>query len=185
MTPHTSTRTGFDQALRHLGALRAAAGRYAPRERADAEDLVQETLLRAFSAWDRFEPGTDCRAWLLRILTNSFINGYRRARRERTLQHLDDPLVCPLRRRAARQPELALMDRLLADEVVAAIDALPLEFRRVVVLADLAGATYREIAEQLGIPIGTVMSRLYRGRKLLEGRLKGYASEQGVVRRAA
>lgn len=173
------------QALVHLGALRAAARRYTNRDMADAEDLVQETLLRAFVAWERFRPGTDCRAWLLRILTNCFINGYRRSLHQRRLTQQDDPLVCPRRRRAARQPELSIMEQLLADEVVHALESLPPEYRQVVNLADLGEMSYRDVADELGCPIGTVMSRLHRGRQLLASQLQDYAKEQGITRRAA
>lgn len=183
---HLRERERFvEQALIHVEVLRAAARRYVAREKADADDLVQDTLLRALVAWDQFRPGTDCRAWLLRILTNSFINTYRRARRERRLADHDDLLICPARSRASRQPESTLMELLLADEVLEALKCLPQEFRQVVVLADLEGASYREIAQQLGCPIGTVMSRLHRGRKMLEVELRDYARAQGILREEA
>jgi RNA polymerase sigma-70 factor (ECF subfamily) len=173
------------QALPHLGVLHAAAQRYAKRDRAAAEDLVQETLLRALISWERFRPGTDCRAWLLKILTNSFINGYRRKTRQRRLAQNEELLFCPRRRRAAHQPEATLMESMLADEVIAALESLPDEFVEAVALADLAGMSYREVAARIGCPIGTVMSRLHRARKLLAEQLTDYAREQGITRDAA
>lgn len=171
------------QALAHAGELFATALRFSRNQR-DAEDLVQETLLRAFAAWDRFEKGTNCRAWLFRILTNSFINECRRTTKERRWAAVGDGTISAARRRAALDPESVMLDGLLADEVLEALSALPLDFRRVVVLADLEGLSYRDIARRIGCPIGTVMSRLYRGRRLLEGALGGYAREQGIARAA-
>jgi len=180
-----SKRDSFEQqALGHVGELYATALRYA-RDEKDAEDLVQETLLRAYAAWEQFQQGTNCRAWLFRILTNNYINEYRRLHKERRWLTWSDPLVSPFRRRAARDPEGVLFERLLGDEVVAALGALPDEFRNVVVLADLQGLSYREIAERLECPLGTVMSRLHRGRRLLEGSLQDYARRQGIRREAA
>jgi RNA polymerase sigma-70 factor (ECF subfamily) len=168
------------QALQHLSELRAAALRYARNER-DAEDLVQETLLRAFAAWGSFQQGTNCRAWLFRILTNSFINEYRRLSKERAYAGRNEPLFSPARRHAAGDPEGALCERMLGDEVTAALSALPGDFRCVVVLADVQGMSYREIAETIGCPLGTVMSRLYRARRILETSLGEYAREIGIA----
>ncbi len=176
-----SQRQSFEkQALGHLGELYAAALRYARNEK-DAEDLVQETLLRAFTAWEQFEEGTNCRAWLFRILTNNFINQYRRAHRERCWLARTDPLVSPTRRRAAHDPEGTLHDRLLGDEVVAALDTLPEDFRRVVILADIQGLSYREIACAMCCPLGTVMSRLHRARRVLGQQLVAYAHTLGIA----
>jgi RNA polymerase sigma-70 factor (ECF subfamily) len=174
-------RAEFEQeALRHLSELRATALRFARNER-DAEDLVQETLLRAFSAWESFQAGTNCRAWLFRILTNNFINEYRRIARERIWAWHDEPFVSASRRHAAQNPEATLFERLLGDEVVSALSELPDEFRRVVILADLEGLSYREVATKLGCPLGTVMSRLYRARRILEAELWDYARELGIA----
>jgi RNA polymerase sigma-70 factor (ECF subfamily) len=167
------------QALGHLHELYATALRYA-RDEKDAEDLVQETLLRAYAAWEQFQEGTNCRAWLFRILTNNFINEYRRLHRERRWLARTDPLVSPLRRRAARDPEGAFHELLLGDEVVAALSTLPEGFKKVVILADLQGLSYREIAEELDCPLGTVMSRLHRGRRMLSFQLQDYARTQGI-----
>jgi len=162
--PDCAKRDSFEQqALGHLHELYATALRYA-RDEKDAEDLVQETLLRAFAAWEQFQEGTNCRAWLFRILTNNFINEYRR-----------------LRRRAARDPEGAFHELLLGDEVVAALSTLPDGFKQVVILADLKGLSYREIAEELSCPIGTVMSRLHRARRMLSLQLHDYARTQGIA----
>ena len=172
------------EALVHIRDLRAVALRYV-RNEGDAEDLVQETLLRAYAAWHRFQLGTNCKAWLLRILTNSFINEYRRNTKERRWLSREEPLVCPGRRRAAADPEGVLMERLLGDEVKAALKTLSADYREVVVLADLQGMSYREIAKRVGCPMGTVMSRLHRGRRQLGRVLVGYAREQGILKEAA
>jgi RNA polymerase sigma-70 factor (ECF subfamily) len=176
--PHTAFAS---QALQHIDELYAAALRYS-RNSGDAEDLVQETLLRALASWDQFRQGTNCRAWLFRILTNNFINEYRRVTRERRWLNRHDTLVSPSRRRAARDPEAVLLEGTLSDEVVAALRTLPESFRRVVILTDLRGLSYREVADRLGCPIGTVMSRLYRGRRYLEEVLQDFARQQGIGR---
>lgn len=142
---------------------------------------MQETLLRAYAAWGSFQQGTNCRAWLFRILTNSFINEYRRLSKERAYAGRNEPLFSPARRHAAGDPEGALCERMLGDEVTAALSALPDDFRCVVVLADVQGMSYREIAETIGCPLGTVMSRLYRARRILESSLGEYAREIGIA----
>jgi RNA polymerase sigma-70 factor (ECF subfamily) len=176
---------GFEhEALRHLRELQAAALRLTGNDK-DAEDLVQETLLRAYAAWERFEKGTNCRAWLHRILTNNFINEYRRLVKERRWLGQQEPIICQRRRRLALDPEASYFEQQLADEVVEALLELPEEFRAVVILADIKGQSYREIARHLHCPLGTVMSRLYRGRRILEKSLGDYARERGIVRTAA
>jgi len=176
------------QVLPHRETLLAAALRMT-RERSDAEDLVQETLLRAFAAWHRFEQGTNCRAWLLRILTNTFINGYRRRRR-----HNRFATDCPADAVAAcygdapdraRDPQGTLLHGQLGDEVTAALARLAPDYREVVELADLHGVRYRDIADRLGVPIGTVMSRLFRARRQLEVLLSDYAATDYGIRKAA
>lgn len=171
--------------LDHLDPLYAAALRLTKNER-DAEDLVQDTFLRAYRFFDKFERGTNIKAWLFKILTNTFINRYRRKVKERSV--VEDERDTVHERFMSRDvtestsnPEQYFFDRLLSDDVLAAIDALPLDFRMVVILADLQEFSYKEIAEILDCPVGTVMSRLYRGRKLLQKYLLGYAIEQGVV----
>jgi len=157
------------------------------RSASDADDLVQETLIRAYGAWDRFEPGTNCRAWLFRILTNSFINGYRKRKRHRrfTQENYDDACAAVFGDVEARaqSPRRSLVEKSLGDEVSAALDTLGVEYRQVVEMADLKGQRYRDIAGKLGVPIGTVMSRLYRARRQLESLLRDYAaSDYGIAR---
>ncbi len=155
----------------------------------DARDLVQETLLRAMTAWERFEPGSNVRAWLHRILVNSFINGYRKRRRHQRFATerpgdarmafygtLDD---------CTPDPEVELTEDLLSDEVRVALARLGDDYREVVARADLAGEKYKDIAAALRLPIGTVMSRLFRARRQLESDLQGYAARDWGLRKAA
>jgi RNA polymerase sigma-70 factor, ECF subfamily len=155
----------------------------------DARDLVQETLLRAMLAWERFEPGSNVRAWLLRILTNTFINGYRKRRR-----HQRFASECPADARAALygtpddttgDPVAAIVADVLGDEVAGALGRLSPDYREVVERADLRGEKYKEIARATGVPIGTVMSRLFRARRQLEAELRAYAAEDWGIQRAA
>lgn len=171
------------QALHYQKDLRAAAFRYT-RNEGDAEDLVQETLLRAFRAWHSFQPGTNCKAWLLRILTNSFINNYRKSTKEKRYLSRQEPLICPTRLHAASHPEQNLVNQWLSDEVSHALSTLPLDYKEVVTLADIHGLSYKEIADSLNCPIGTVMSRLHRGRKILSKILSSYAKERGILKAA-
>jgi RNA polymerase sigma-70 factor (ECF subfamily) len=152
------------------------------RNRRDAEDLVQETCLRAFAAWSSFEPGSNARSWMFRILTNTFINGYRRARRAETLpaEEVATAAYSPHARQAAEDPESLVGDELLRAEVSRALASLPDEFRCVVVLCDVEGFAYREIAEIMGCPVGTVMSRLSRARRRLQTELRAIAREHGL-----
>ena len=145
----------------------------------DAADLVQDAVMRAWTFWDRFEPGSNARAWLQRILMNTFINAYRKQRRERELFRAAGE---ESRRYAETATDLhdAARDG-LGDEVGAALAALPPEFRAVVELVDLGDFSYREVAQKLGCPIGTVMSRLHRARKQLQESLSGYASQEGYL----
>src|SRR6266545_1259385 len=165
--------------LPHRDELLAAALRYT-RNRADAEDLVQDTFARALGAWSRFEPGSNCRAWLFRILTNGFISGYRRRRRHNRFAHEtgDDAVTAFYGDGFDRvgDPAEALVTDGLSDEVEAALAELCEDYLKVVLLADLRGARYRDIATDLGVPIGTVMSRLFRARRQLEERLRDYAA---------
>jgi len=174
------------EAMVHLDALYGAALRLT-REPVVAEDLVQEALLRAYQAWHQFCPGTNCRAWLMRILTNTFINGYRRRVKEREI--LDDETTTPHGSRffcleTARRwacPERGYEERALSPRVVEALDELRPEFRDVVVLSDLQGLPYRDVADALGCPIGTVMSRLFRARRALRDRLRDHARQFGLA----
>ena len=187
LTNTDRTRREFESlALGHIDPLYSAALRLTKNER-DAEDLVQDTFLRAFRFFDKFERGTNIKAWLFKILTNTFINRYRRKVKERTVvegaarEGQNERFVARDANESAANPEQYLFDRLLSDDVLRAIDVLPIDFRLVVILADLQEFSYKEIAEILDCPVGTVMSRLYRGRKLLQKSLLGYALESGVV----
>ncbi|MCA3014868.1 MAG: sigma-70 family RNA polymerase sigma factor [Myxococcaceae bacterium] len=156
-----------------LDALYAGALRLTRNER-DAEDLVQDTVMRAYRFFDKFERGTNFRAWLFKILTNTFINGYRRQVKERSLgdeserQSVEAQFFSADTTAQTQNPEEYLLHRVMSEDVLAAIDALPIDFRLVVILADLQEFSYKEIADILDVPVGTVMSRLFRGRRQLE-----------------
>jgi len=174
-----------EEALVHADALYGAALRMT-RNRSDAEDLLQETFLKGFRAYGRFEEGTNLRAWLFRILTNTYISTYRKRQRAPLETDLDDVEDLYLYRRLTasglnRSAEDAALERLTAPEVLAALDELPEQFRLAVVLSDVEQFSYKEIAEITGVPIGTVMSRIHRGRKALQKALAPYATEQGLV----
>ena len=175
------------EALSFLDALYRTALRMT-RSEADAEDLVQETYIRAFRFREQFTPGTNLKAWLFRILTNTFINSYRRKQAQPGFTELDDVDEFSLYRRmsdlksasASPNPETEFLNGLVDTEVKDALADLPDKFRSVVLL-DVEGFSYKEIAEMLGIPIGTVMSRLHRGRKFLQKRLLDLAQERGIA----
>lgn len=182
-----ATRVEFESlTLEHLDPLYSAALRLTKNER-DAEDLVQDTFLRAYRFFDKFERGTNIKAWLFKILTNTFINRYRRKVKERTVvegaerETVHERFISRRATEYAANPEQYFFDRLLSDDVLKAIDELPIDFRMVVILADLQEFSYNEIAEIVGCPVGTVMSRLYRGRKLLQKKLKDFARGSGMV----
>jgi RNA polymerase sigma-70 factor (ECF subfamily) len=175
-------------AMEYMPALYSAALRMT-RNAADAEDLVQETYLRAYRGFASFQEGTNLRAWLYRILTNAFINAYRAKQRRPDESDLDEVEDLYLYRRlgaleqamAGRSAEDELMAWFTDDEVKDALEALPEQFRIAVYLADVEGFAYKEIAEILDIPIGTVMSRLHRGRKAMQRKLYEYAVARGLV----
>ena len=177
------------EALAQIDALYRTALRMT-RSAADAEDLVQETYLRAFRSLHQFSEGTNLRAWLFRILTNTYINDYRKRQRRPTNTSLDDieefylydHLIDSGVQPGDERPEDEVLERLTTDEVSSAIDQLPEEFRQVVVLADVEGFAYREIAEIVGIPVGTVMSRLFRARRRLRVQLHDLAVESGFIK---
>jgi RNA polymerase sigma-70 factor, ECF subfamily len=176
------------QAMEYMPSLYSAALRMT-RNPADAEDLVQETYLRAYRGFGSFTQGTNLKAWLYRILTNTFINRYRAAQRRPDETDLDEVEDFYLYRRlgglegarASRSAEDELLDVLTEGEVREAVESLPENFRLAVLLADVEGFAYKEIAEILDIPIGTVMSRLHRGRRALQKRLYEFAASRGLI----
>ena len=167
----------------YAGALRMT------RNPADAEDLVQDTLLRAYRAFDRFEPGTNLKAWLFRIMTNAYINTYRKKQREPQKVSQDEVEDFDLYRELkdhdaslSETPETIVLDSLVDSDITEAIDDLPEQFRLAVVLSDVEDFSYAEIAEIMDVPLGTVMSRLHRGRKALQKRLWELARDRGIVK---
>lgn len=167
--------------LRDRGELLGVAWRLTG-SRAEAEDLVQDALLRAWVFRHRFEAGTNARAWMRRILFNTFVDGYRRRRREREL--LDAVHSEDLRARSFGADD-PVPGESLGDELRAALDALPEDFRRVVVLVDLEEHSYREAAAAIGCPVGTVMSRLHRARKAMKRSLDRHAPTDAALAEAA
>ena len=173
-------------ALPFLDQLYAAAMRMT-RNPADAEDLVQETFVKAFAAFHQFEEGTNLKAWLYRILTNTYINSYRKKQREPYQQVVDEvddwslSLAASHTSSGLRSAETEALDHLPDSDVKEALAELPEDFRMAVYLADVEGFSYKEIAEIMGTPIGTVMSRLHRGRQQLRDLLSDYARERGLV----
>ena len=182
-------RSAFaDLAMEYMPALYSAALRMT-RNPSDAEDLVQDTFLKAYRAFDRFEEGTNLKAWLYKILTNTFINNYRAAKRRPEKADVEDVEDLYLYHRlddlatagTGRSAEEELLDRITDDDVKRAIDSLPEAFRIAVLLADVEGFSYKEIADITDVPIGTVMSRIHRGRRALQKALAGTAVAQGLV----
>jgi RNA polymerase sigma-70 factor (ECF subfamily) len=172
----------------YVGSLYSAALALTHNQ-ADAEDLLQDTYLRAFRAFDSFQEGTNLRAWLYRILTNGFISRYRTKQRRPEETDLDDVEELYLYRRTAALREASegasaedqVLARITDAEVKDALEALPESFRVAVVLADVEGFSYKEISEITDVPIGTVMSRIHRGRKALQKALHDYAVERGIL----
>jgi RNA polymerase sigma-70 factor (ECF subfamily) len=176
------------EALPLLDSLYGAALRMT-RNPSDAEDLVQETMLRAYRAFDTFEPGTNLKAWLFRILTNAYINVYRKRQREPQKVSQDEIEEFDLYRELKDHdpqfevtPESIVLDSLVDSDILEAIEELPEQFRLAVVLSDIEGFTYAEMAEIMEVPMGTVMSRLHRGRRALQKRLWDLAHERGIVK---
>jgi len=183
--PAPDRQTVFEQdVVPFMGQLYPAALRMT-KNPSDAEDLVQETIAKAYAAFSQFRPGTNLRAWLHRILANTFINGYRKRRREpmrastaefgEDWQAGVDRLSTP-----ARSAEAEALDRLTDSDILRALRELPEDFRVAIYLADIEGYPYREVAEMMGTPIGTVMSRLHRGRSKLRAKLARHAPRPGL-----
>jgi RNA polymerase sigma-70 factor, ECF subfamily len=181
-----------EQAMQYMGSLYSAALRMT-RNPADAEDLVQETYLKAYRAFGTFKEGTNLKAWLYRILTNTYINSYRARRRRPEQTDLDEVEDLYLYRRlggleaanAGRSAEEQVLEHFTEGDVKEAVEALPEQFRMAVLLADVEGFSYKEIADILDVPIGTVMSRLHRGRKALQKTLLEFGKERGLVDQTA
>jgi len=177
-----------EEALKQVDALYRTALRMT-RNPQDAEDLVQETYFRAFRSAHQFQRGTNLRAWLFKILTNSFINQYRKRARKPLSNSLEDVedfylyshLVDSGLQPDSPDPEATVIDQFAEAEVIQSLERLPIEFRQVVLLADVEGFSYKEIAEIVGIPVGTVMSRLHRGRRRLQKELWDYAVTSGYL----
>ena len=188
-TPATGvTSWDFDsQVMPYLDSLYNTAYRMT-RSAEDAEDLVQETYFKAYKYYDKFEEGTNLKAWLFKILKNTFINNYRKKKlepRSVDFAEIEDSFERIVRRDNSEKPadpESEFFTGLLDDDVKKALESLPYDYRMVVILADLEDFSYKEIAEILDCPVGTVMSRLYRGRKLLEKVLLKFARQHGYIR---
>ena len=177
-----------EEALPLLDSLYGGALRMT-RNPADAEDLIQETMLRAYRSFDRFEPGTNLKAWLFRIMTNAYINTYRKKQREPQKVSQDEVEDFDLYRELKDHdpqfsvtPETIVLDGLVDSDITDAIEDLPEQFRLAVILSDVEGFSYAEMAEIMDVPMGTVMSRLHRGRKALQKRLWNLARDRGIVK---
>jgi RNA polymerase sigma-70 factor (ECF subfamily) len=183
--PVDEKRASFErEALVHIDALYRVALRLSGNP-ADADDLVQETMLKAYRSWDQYQQGTNAKGWLITILRNSFINEYRR--RTRHPETVDVDTIEPFAVFSDIQdddPQGAFFDRIVDDEVLRAIDQLPEAFRETVVLSDVEGMSYQEIAKILGVPVGTVKSRLFRARQMLQAKLYQYAVSMGYIKGA-
>src|SRR5207249_7951160 len=188
--PPAVTSWDFDsQVMPYVDSLYNTAYRMT-RSAEDAEDLVQETFFKAYKYYDKFEEGTNLKAWLFKILKNTFINNYRKKKlepRSVDFAEIEDSFERIVRRDNSDRPsdpEAEFFTGVLDDDVKKALESLPYDYRMVVILADLEDFSYKEIADILDCPVGTVMSRLYRGRKLLEKTLLKYARHPGYIRGA-
>jgi RNA polymerase sigma-70 factor (ECF subfamily) len=181
--PSTAAVRAFDdEALPHLDVLYRVALRLTG-DPAQAEDLVQDTMLKAYRSWRQYRPGTNAKGWLLTILRNTFINAYRRRKLEPVAMDLEAIEPHALYRAVeSADPEGSFFGRLVDEKVLEAVDALPPDFREVLVLSDIEGMPYAEIAQALELPVGTVKSRLFRARRLLQAQLYSYAVEMGYIK---
>jgi RNA polymerase sigma-70 factor (ECF subfamily) len=180
--PSTAGRTFDAEALPHLDALYRVALRLTG-DPSQAEDLVQDTMLKAYRAWRQYRPGTNAKGWLLTILRNTFINDYRRRKLEPVAMDLEAVEPHALYRAVEQtDPEGTFFSQIVDAKVLQAIDALPPEFREVLVLSDIEGMRYAEIAETLQVPVGTVKSRLFRARRQLQAALYAHAVEMGYIK---
>jgi len=180
--PSVAGRSFDDEALPHLDTLYRVALRLTA-DPSQAEDLVQDTMLKAYRSWRQYRPGTNARGWLLTILRNTFINDYRRSKHEPVPMDLEAVEPHALYRSVEdTDPEGAFFSQIVDAKVIEAIDALPTEFREVLSLSDIEGMSYGEIAETLNIPVGTVKSRLFRARRQLQTRLYAHAVEMGYIK---
>lgn len=153
------------------------------RSREEAEDLTQEAMIRAYEAFDRFD-GTNFKAWMLRIVTNLYINRYRQKQRGPSIGSIDEHAGLEPMADVGEIPDRIVFDPLVGAEIEEALGQVPEDFRMAVILSDIEGLTYQEIADAVGIPIGTVRSRLARGRAILRDLLREYAEQQGYLREA-
>ncbi len=174
------------EAMIHVDPLMRTARRMTKND-SDSEDLVQETMLKAYRFFDRFEKGTNCKAWLFKIMTNIFINNYRsksKAPQSLAFDEIDDSFLFGqlAQVKSVSNPEVEFFSRIFDDDVKEAIGGLPEDFRIVVVLSFLEGFSYQEIADITDLQIGTVKSRLHRGRKLLQKSLWDYAIKNGFIK---
>jgi RNA polymerase sigma-70 factor (ECF subfamily) len=179
--PSAAGRSFDEEALPHLDALYRVALRLTA-DASQAEDLVQDTMLKAYRSWQQYRPGTNAKGWLLTILRNTFINDYRRRKHEPIAMDLEavEPHALDRSMQEA-DPEGAFFSQIVDDKVMEAIDRLPTEFREVLALSDIEGMRYAEIAEVLKIPVGTVKSRLFRARRQLQAELYAHAVEMGYI----
>jgi len=183
--PDDKRRAFEAEALPHLDTVYRVALRLAGDE-TQAEDLVQETMLKAYRSWHQYRPGTNVRAWLLTIVRHTFINEYRKRRRAGTeidVSQVEAFTVFPEVQEV--DPEGRFFDQIVDDEVLRAIDALPDEFREALILSDVEGLAYAQIAQVTEVPVGTVKSRLFRARQALQRELYDYAVEMGYIKKRA
>jgi RNA polymerase sigma-70 factor, ECF subfamily len=180
--PSQAGRSFDDEALPHLDALYRVALRLTG-DPSQAEDLVQDTMLKAYRSWRQYRPGTNAKGWLLTILRNTFINDYRRRKLEPVAMDLEAVEPHAIYRSIENtDPEGTFFSRIVDEKVLEAVDALPPDFREVLVLSDMEGLRYAEIAEALQLPIGTVKSRLFRARRQLQAALYAHAVEMGYIK---